>query len=256
LSDDREVTGRSDEQVRAIANQAKSELDVARIRPVNILRILRSGQIWTIYGRKKLIFNEVEDEVLGDTDGKTEFSSGTVIISIQRSVRMRAEMGVGRDRMSLAHELGHGVMHYGAPLNRKTGAAGTTELSRITPYRSAEHQAKVFASAFLIHDEIAAKLGSAEEIAVEFGVSIQAAEICFERLNKKAEHAKSADRVNKIKDEIRAKLLGVKQPEHPGYLDDPCTSCQRPTLIPIGTKVLCDTCGFVGDRFQDGDAAA
>jgi IrrE N-terminal-like domain len=256
VSDDWRVTGRSDEEVRAIAERTKSECGVARLRPVNVLRILKSGSIPTLYGRKKLVFNVVDDEDLGTIDGKTEFSSDTVTISIKRSVRDRAEMGVGRDRMTLAHELGHGVMHHGAPKFRHAGAIGATTLSKVSAFESAEHQAKIFAAAFLIHDDAAATLASALDISLEFGVSLQAAEICFDRLAKAAEHAQSAERVQKINREIKAALLGQPKSKQMTYLDDICTSCRKATLVPIDNKVLCDTCGFVGDRYQDGDEAA
>src|ERR1700733_6828031 len=60
------------------------------------------------------------------------------------------------------------------------------------PIFRAEHQAKVFASAFLIHDEDATGM-TAEEISIEFGVSLEAAKICIDRLKRKAERATSAE---------------------------------------------------------------
>lgn len=254
MSEDGRVKGRSDEEVRAIAESTKLEYRVERRRPVNILRCLRSGSIPTLYGRKNLVFKVVDDEELGSKDARTDFSDNTVTITVKRSVQDRAEMGVGRDRMTLAHELGHGVMHYGDPKFRGTGATGVTELSQDKAYESAEHQAKVFAATFLIHDEDAAKLLTASEISVEFGVSLLAAELCFERLRRKEERAKSAERVQKINQEIKTILLGPPKHIKPSYLNDLCVSCKQATLIPIGDKVLCE-CGFVGSRFQDGDEA-
>jgi Zn-dependent peptidase ImmA (M78 family) len=69
-----------------------------------------------------------------------------------------AKLGEGRSRMTLVHELGHALMHDGGPKFRHTGAVGTTDLSKDRPFESAERQAKIFAPAFLIHDEIAATL--------------------------------------------------------------------------------------------------
>jgi len=255
VSEDRRVKGRSDREVRAIADQAKIDCGVGRLRPVNILRILRSGKIRTLYGPKILIFNIVDDAVLGAVDAKTEFEDGKIIITAKRRVCAQAEMGVGRDRMTLAHELGHGIMHYGEPLFRHREAIGATALSKLKAFESAEHQAKVFASAFLIHDAIAATLESALAIAIEFGVSLQAAELCFDRLAEKALRARSAERVRQISEETKATLRGKSSVGQPTYLGDICTSCRHATLIPISTKVLCDTCGFVGERFQDGDTS-
>ncbi len=252
MSDDERVKGRSDEEVRATAERAKSEYGVARRRPVNILKCLESGTVPTISGRKKLVFQVVEDLELGSADGKTEFAKGVVTITVKRSVRDAAKMGVGRARMTLAHELAHAVLHFGTPLYRMIGAAGSTDLAKKAAYESAEHQAKVFAAAFLIHDEDAAQMHSAEEISVEFGVSLEAAKICFERLQRKADRAKSAERVAKLAAEARAIILGTKVPNTPSYLDAVCSACYSYTLLPIGNKVLCDTCNFVADRC-DGD---
>lgn len=256
MSADKRVPGRSDEDVRRIADRTKNDYGASRRRPVNIIRHLESGSVLTIYGRKRLVFVVVDDDELGDVDAKTEFAQGVVTITCKRGVRDRAEMGVGRDRMTLAHELGHAVLHHSVPLFRLVGAAGASNIAKEAAYTSAEHQAKVFAAAFLIHDEEAAQMANADEISVEFGVSLQAAAICFDRLIRKAERQRTAARVRRIADQTINQLNG--QAAKPSiYLDAACGSCHRQTLIPIGSdKVLCDTCGFAGDRFQDGDPAA
>lgn len=257
MSEDWRVKGRADEEVRRIANRTKADYKVTRIRPVNILRCLQRESVETLYGRKKLIFSVVDDEELGIADAKTEFSGDAVTITCKRTVQEGALFGAPRDRMTLAHELGHAVMHSGAPKYRYSGASGTTSLSEATPYESAEHQAKVFASAFLIHDEDAIKMADAQEIAEEFGVSLQAALICFERLKKKAERARSAERIMKMSQELKAKLLGNSKPQKCEYLADICTACHQQTLVPRdNNQVSCDTCGFKGHRFQDGDQGA
>jgi hypothetical protein len=252
MSIDKRVPARSDTEIRSIAERTKAEFGVSRRRPVNILRCLESGSVLTLYGRKKLIFLVVDDSELPDADAKTEFAKGIVTITCRRSVRDRAVMGVGRDRMTLAHELAHAVLHHSVPMFRVVGAVGATDLALDGAHTSAEHQAKVFAAAFLIHDEDAAKMGSAAEISEEFGVSLRAAQVCFEQLTRQAERQRSGERVRKIADETIALLKG-KSESRTTYLSDPCTSCHAIALIPLGIKVLCDNCGFAGDRFQDGD---
>lgn len=252
MSVDKRVPARSDAEVRRIAERTKAEFGVSRRRPVNILRCLESGSVLSLYGRKKLIFLVVEDSELADA--KTEFSKGVVTITCRRGVRERAMMGVGRDRMTLAHELAHAVLHHSVPLFRLVGAIGATDLAQDGAHTSAEHQAKVFAAAFLIHDEDVANMASAQEISEEFGVSLRAAEICFERLKRQAERQRSAERVRKSADETIGILKGKSDGQgQKTYLSDPCISCHAIALIPLGIKVLCDNCGFVGDRFQDGD---
>jgi IrrE N-terminal-like domain len=245
------VPARSDAEIRRIAERTKAEFGVSRRRPVNILRCLESDSVLILYGRKKLVFNVADDEALPGADAKTEFCKGVVIITCGRSVHHRAKLGVGRDRMTLAHELAHAVLHHSVPMFRVVGAAGATDLAKETAHTSAEHQAKVFASAFLIHDEDAVTMPNAQEISEEFGVSLRAAELCFDRLARKAERQKSAERVRKSADDVIALLRGKTQ-NQPTYLPDPCI-CGMSTLRWDGTKVRCDTCGFFGDRFQDGD---
>ena len=153
MSDDYYVAKRKNKEIRAEALSAKTFYKTEKRRPVNIIRCLGSGRIPTRRGCKTLIYNLVNDDEMGSRDGKTEFVADTVVISIKRSVHQKARWGDGRARMTLAHELGHGVMHDGATMFRKSDAVGPTELSRTSPWESAEHQAKVFASAFLIDDE-------------------------------------------------------------------------------------------------------
>jgi hypothetical protein len=251
MSIDKRVTARSDAEVRRIAERTKAEFGASRRRPVNILRCLESGSVLTLYGRKKLTFVVVDDTELEGVDAKTEFSKGAVTITCRRGVRDRANLGVGRDRMTLAHELAHAVLHHGAPMFRVVGAAGSTDLATEAAHTSAEHQAKIFAAAFLIQDEDAAKMLSAAQISEEFGVSLRAAEICFERLRHKAERQKSAERVRKVADETIAALRGT--PSASGaFLNQPCISCGQSTLVNDGMKVRCLTCKFRGD-LQDGD---
>jgi hypothetical protein len=249
-SDDYCVPKRSNKEIRAEALAAKEFYKTEERRPVNIIRCLRSGHILTRRGRRKLVCNVVDDELMENRDGKTEFTADTVIISVKRSVLQKAIWGDGRARMTLAHELGHGTMHYGAPMFRSSDAVGATELSRSSALESAEHQAKVFASAFLIDDKVAGSLSSPEEISTEFLVSLEAAEICFERLREEAEHARSAERVLLSNEDFKNKMRDAigRQPKHEfQYTGDFCSTCGNATLIPMGVKFLCHTCGTVTD---------
>lgn len=207
MSDDYRVPRRSNKEIRAEALGAKRFYDTEKRRPINIIRCLQSGRILTRRGRRTLNYNIVDDELMGDRDGKTEFTADAVVISVKRSVHQKAFWGNGRARMTLAHELGHGVMHYGATMFRSSGAVGATDLSQVSASVSAEHQAKVFASAFLIDDEVAATLSSPEEISTEFLLSLEAAEISFERLAEEAERARSVERVQRSNEDFQNKML-------------------------------------------------
>lgn len=250
---DRRVTRRSNSECRAIADTTKSYYRTVRMWPVNIGRILRSGKIRTLRGEKTLIYEVVTDDVLGNIDAKTELVDGSIKITAKKSIDSQAGWGADRARMTLAHELGHAVMHAtaGAVDNRATGATGATTLSKINASESAEHQAKVFASAFLIDDERAAELASPTEISTEFVVSLAAAEICYERIQQERERAAIVARIIEANSKFQSlmdKTEGKKK-----YLQMICIVCKCQTLLPLGTKVGCETCGYVGDNPENGD---
>jgi IrrE N-terminal-like domain len=250
MADDYLVPKRKNKEIRAEALNAKKFYKTEKRRPVNIVRCLQSGEIFTRRGRKKLVYKVVDDESMGNRGGKTEFTAQAVVISVKRSIHQKAVWGDGRARMTLAHELGHGVMHNGATLFRDTDAVGKTDLSQTRASESAEHQAKVFASAFLIDDEVAATLSSPEEISTEFLVSLEAAEICFERLAEEAERARAAERVRLSNEDFHNKMRETsgRNPKHEfQYTGDFCEVCGSATLIPMGVKLLCHSCGNITD---------
>lgn len=256
--DDRRVTRRSNDECRRIANGTKSYYGIARVWPVNIGRILRTGKVLTLRGERPLIYECVEDAELGIKDARTEMIDGSIKITAKRTIDVLSSFGDGRSRMTLAHELGHAVMHAtdGFVDHRAAGATGTTTLSRLSASESAEHQAKVFASAFLINDLRAAELESPMDIATEFIVSVSAAEILFERLQAKQERAAAAARVLEANEKVKALLLDTekKQKKQKKYLQSACPVCTQTTLFPLGIKVGCDTCSYTGDDPEKGDS--
>jgi hypothetical protein len=250
--DDRRVAPRSNDECRRIALNTKAYFGIGRTWPVNIRRVLQADTVLTIHGVKPLTYRAVDDSELGAIDAKTELVRGTIVITAKKSIDSEGAFGVGRPRMTLAHELGHAVMHAtdGAVDHRTTGATGTTTISAISAAESAEHQAKVFAAAFLIDDARAAELTSPFEIAEEFLVSLSAAEISYERIQLEIERAAAATRVQQLNRAFQAEMRDKEKRKI--YLDALCVSCKCQTLLPLGTKVGCTTCGYVGDHPEDG----
>src|SRR5262249_47510723 len=121
------------------------------------------------------------------------------------------------------------------------------------PFKSAEHQAKVFAPAFLINDDVAERLGSAEEISVEFGVSLESATIYYRQLLAQRNRHKSAENILRMAEEARAVLSPPKTVHRVTFLAEPCSRCGHASVFPLGHKFMCQTCDSVFDRFQDGD---
>jgi hypothetical protein len=253
MTDDYRVKSRSDQEVRQLAKKLRGYFGVADCSRVDVLSCLKSGTIWTVRGIQRLNFQARPDNEMGRSDGSTTFARGVVTISVKQSIRESALMGDGRSRNTLAHELGHGVMHHGPEMFRRMNGNVTPKF--LKPYESAEHQAKVFAPAFLINEQLAATLGSAEEISVQIGISLESARIYYKALTEDRERAKNAERVRRLANQLAAdfRASNASNTSKIRYLQDICTVCRQPKVFPIGIKFMCDNCGTVFDRFQDGD---
>ena len=203
MSHDYRVKARSDEEVRSLARQMRTFFKTEKRYPVNILTCLRSGSVSTVFGVKKLEFRALPDEEVGGDDARTLVSRDAVVIQAKKSVVDRATLGVGRDRQTLAHELGHAVMHERPMMARATGAIGNNIPGYIKPYESAEHQAKVFAAGFLIIDSLATDFRTAEEISTQFGVSLESAMIFIDQREEDQRRKDSASLVGRMAEEFR-----------------------------------------------------
>jgi hypothetical protein len=139
----------------------------------------------------------------------------------------------------------------GATLPRRR--VGNVASPWIPKFKSAEHQAMVFAGAFLINDITARTLSSADEVSVQAGVSLAAARIYFEQVQEELARPAAAARVRKIADEVRAALAPKPVASPVSVLNEVCSRCGQQKLFPIGHKFMCQACDTVYDRFQDGD---
>lgn len=91
------------------------------------------------------------------------------VIQIREDVYEGASRGVGRDRFTLAHELGHLVIHPGI------GLARSVANEHVAKYRQSEWQADAFAGELLISAQHIHQCSSPNEAALLFGVSEKAA---------------------------------------------------------------------------------
>jgi hypothetical protein len=160
------VAGKSRKELRAQAISLRSQL---RIRepwfPIVELLDVYLGQYFPHF-----VFDVVEKDELGPQHGVTtpdEFK-----IEVREDVYLGALAGHGRDRFTLAHELGHLLNHRGVTLSR-------TRFDRRKPhppFEDSEWQANTFASELLIPIE-AARLhpGNEFRLAELCGVSADAA---------------------------------------------------------------------------------
>jgi hypothetical protein len=111
----------------------------------------------------------LEPVFMGDAHGLTYPDEDR--IQIRLDVYQRAHQGQGRDRMTMAHELGHLVLHTGLGLARMAPSGD------IKPYHSSEWQASALAGELLVSYEHIGNCCSALEAAMKFGVTTEAANL-------------------------------------------------------------------------------
>lgn len=109
------------------------------------------------------------EKEMGDNHGLTLYESK--IIQIRADVYEGACEGKGRDRMTIAHEIGHAVLHTGT-------LASARDFSSIKLFEDPEWQAKAFAGHLLIPDNILAG-HDMHGVAEICKVSLDAAEVAL-----------------------------------------------------------------------------
>jgi hypothetical protein len=255
MSDDYKVDGLSNAEIRAFAKRSREFLGFANAIKIDVLELESVTEIWTVLGPKPFRLRAVSDTTLPNDSGLTTYDGFEVSVQIPRHIRHDAFLGSGYARFTFAHELGHATLH---PKKLQEGASmprrrlGNDKPLWIPKFQSAEHQATVFAAAFLINDRAAEDLASPDDVAIEFGLSLEAARIYYEqRLEEKARPA-AAERVKQKAAEFRA-LTTRPSNSAVAFLKDPCLACGLQRLFPVGHKFMCHACDAVYDRFQDGD---
>ena len=155
-------------QIRKIVRKFRKILGLRSDEPVDVLRILEFV----------LASIGVELEIVPMADMKNNHGEtliGKNTIKIREDVYERAYAGYGRDRLTIAHEIGHLILHKpeNISLNRADNVA-------IPAYLNPEWQANAFAGELLApYDVIQGK--SLMEISNTFGVTVDAAKIQRDR---------------------------------------------------------------------------
>ncbi|WP_374514720.1 ImmA/IrrE family metallo-endopeptidase [Niveibacterium sp.] len=113
-------------------------------------------------------FEVLEPHEMGDDHGLTRPDRG--VISLRSDVYEGAFNGRPRDRFTMAHELGHLLMHRQVTLKRVDPAAPPKI------YCNSEWQADKFSSYLLLPTHLIREYDSLELVAADFGVSYEAAQ--------------------------------------------------------------------------------
>ncbi len=242
----------SDEQVKQLAKRLRESFGVAGDRRVDVIACAERRSIWTVNGERELRLQLRSDHEIGPDYGLTIYESNCIIIAVKRSIRHSAYMGDGYARNTFAHEFGHAVMHDGAPKARR--ALGNAHYNFIKPFEiCGTPSQELRSSVFDKRRGSGQAYSSAEEISVEFGISLESAKIYFRQLTARRNRGESNENVRRIAEEVRAILSPPKRMPTVTFLPEPCSVCRNATVFPIGHKFVCQTCDTVFDRFQDGD---
>jgi hypothetical protein len=157
-------------QIDLLAMQWRRGFGYGDDQPVNMLRIIEFGL--------PQVFSDFEYEIVPDADLRGAEATTSLTkrhMRISATTYDDARSGAGRPSFTLAHELGHLLLHCQRPV----------ELARGKPqqaFRDPEWQADTFASCFLIPEAEARKTTSPSLLAVRFGTTPRAAEVRLQKL--------------------------------------------------------------------------
>jgi uncharacterized protein DUF955 len=165
------VAPRSRKQIEDHALAVRRALGVPDDSAVDMLRLLELVLPSVL---EDYSFEVVPNRELGEAEATTSMTERT--IKMTESCYQAAREGQARYPFTLAHELGHLLMHTG---NQAQMARGES----VKPYVNAEWQADAFAGAFLMPANEVRRCSSISEISRRFGVSGAAAEVRAKVLN-------------------------------------------------------------------------
>lgn len=164
----------SDEAIEARANLVREKLGIQHCYAFDAQSALEKLRDTA----KNFSFRVGSDEELGTDEAIMDYDSDTLIA--RDFVFEDLSCGQGRARFTVAHELGHFFLgHKGRRARNKDKDTYLTSRQQI-----AEIEANIFASYFLVPTELGMNAVSVQDLSDRFQVSIAAAEIAFERIQK------------------------------------------------------------------------
>lgn len=164
----------SEEVIEARANLVRNKLGIQHNYSFDSLSALNNLRATA----KNFSFRVGSDEELGTDEAIMDYDSDALIV--RDFVLDNLRCGQGRARFTIAHELGHFFLgHRGRRARNKDKETYLTSQQKI-----AEIEANIFASYFLIPTELGKSASNVQELVDRFQVSISAAEIAFERIQR------------------------------------------------------------------------
>lgn len=149
--------------IRKICSRIRKLFGIPVDEPIDIVRLLEH----------KLHLLGIEFEIVPESELEMRHGEsilGQKIIRIREDVYNRACAGHGRDRLTMAHELGHIILH------QKEDIVLTRSEGTIPPYMDPEWQANAFAGELLAPFQYIKHMDILD-ISTQYGVSIEAASV-------------------------------------------------------------------------------
>ena len=212
-----------------------------------------------------LNFRIVEDwELLPNVEAQT-YPLGNSI-KIGKSLYDKFVAGDYRSELIVLEELAHYLFQHSGIRNRWKGDRDPTVSPR-SIHSAEEWQAKYFAVALKAPIDQAAKCSSAQEIAMRFGLSAQAATLRYEEAqrykrqltgNARPIPSAAADKLTELRRRWHGTGPAIKTASPPkeffdaarivaataqGYSDRPCPDCAHRKLLVAGGCWTCENCG-------------
>ena len=166
-----QVSPRSREEIRSLTRGIRKTLGLERAVNIDVLVLLEN----VFAGICGYFSYQILDDAGLEEMAKYVPADNTIYI--RESVYKGAKKGVGRDRFTIMHEIGHYFLHR----NEKVALArGNID---IPAFRDSEWQADVFAGEFLMDINVVQGMRP-EEIMVSCGVSLSAARCQYKQYQK------------------------------------------------------------------------
>jgi hypothetical protein len=157
--------------IERYAKSVRAALGIALTDRIDMLRLIELVLPIALPG---FSYEIVPDRELGDAEATT--STTERVIKISESCYAAARAGHSRYPFTLAHEIGHLLLH--------TGKSASLARGDVKSYLNPEWQADTFAASFLAPEEMVSLCYSVSELMLRSGLSRRAAEIRLQVLKK------------------------------------------------------------------------
>jgi Zn-dependent peptidase ImmA (M78 family) len=152
------------------ANELRRMLSLERKAYFPVLQFAEVAMCY-LFGEKYEFLSETK-RVLGEIHAETKFESGVYIVRVREDIYLRACDGEGRDRFTIAHELGHIFLGHFESVTMPRARERKIQKA----YNDSEWQANAFAGSLLMPRNII-EGKSLEWISEHCGVTLDAARV-------------------------------------------------------------------------------